>query len=241
MFPDEILSGLTLLEDVRQNWGVQESVETAPFGELLVAADLRDHLKLPNSNRETAKLNLLCKAARMFIEKKYSLCLIDTSMVQTMDQIRRVIEITRRPVLSITSVEYIPNLDVDNWLTVNTAIYTSSGNTLTPGPSAPPATKVFTRSVWPASRGYQSFRVRYNCGWLPRNNDGDAPTALANARAAVPEDLKQVVLWMASAMYQGREGQLYNPNAEQRNLLDVFRGLPPAVLEIMEAYQDFSL
>ncbi len=72
MFPDEIISGLTLLEDTRQNWGVQESVETAPIGELCTAADLRDHMKLPNSNRETAKLNLLCKAARMFVEKKWS-------------------------------------------------------------------------------------------------------------------------------------------------------------------------
>lgn len=238
-FPDEILSGLTLVTDQSLHWNVQESIETGAFAELLQSSDLTDHMKLPNSNQEAAKLTLLVTAARQFIEKKYSLVFMETAFVQTMDSVRRVIEMTRRPVLSITEIAVIPNLDIDTWVPVDPAIYTSSGASLAPGDNSPPYARVFTRSAWPASRGYQSFRVRYKAGWLPQGT-GDA-AAITAARAAVPSDLKQVILYMATSMYQGREGQLYNPDATQRDLLTIFRGLPPAVLEMMEAYEDFGL
>lgn len=238
-FPDEILSGLTLVNDQQLHWNVQEFIETAAFAELMVASDLASHMKLPNSTQEMAKLSLLVSAARSFIEKKYSLVMMETAFVQTMDSVRRVIELTRRPVISITGVDVIPNLDIDTWVPVDTAIFTSSGTAVLHGDTAPPYGRVFTRSAWPASRGYQSFRVRYKAGWMSKGTGDDA--AVAAARDAVPADLKQVILYMATAMYQGREGQMYNPDATQRDLLTVFRGLPPAVLEMMEAYEDMGL
>jgi len=199
---------------------------TSPsFAEPVSVDELKNALHLQtvvDDANENAVIELFAKAARRRIENICSTVMMEQTRELTLDVVDREVDLLCKPVISITSVQVRLADETDALTTVASSGYGLGGNSI-----------LRARSSWPSHRGFQSFVVTFKVGYGA--NDG-TPTATANARALVPDDLKLAVIMLTGHWLENREGQ--GPDARYLASLQSTGYVPDTVYELIRSEMD---
>lgn len=168
---------------------------TAPVSEPITLTEAKAHLRVTDTDDDTG-ITTLITVARQVVEEESSLALFTQTrklILETWPPSGR-IYLTRPPLQSITSVQYVDPDGVTR--TFSSALYTVVGAVATPlkdlsTQDAAYLTPAYGQS-WPSIRGTpDSVIVTYDCGW--------------KTTAAIPEVVKQAILLTLADLYEHRE------------------------------------
>jgi hypothetical protein len=140
---------------------------------------------------------------------------------QTQNIVSRIYRLYRRPVLSISSIQYISGWDADTLLTVDSGSYTLAGE------------YAAARSSWPSHRGFASWVTTYKAGVYNVTSPTD-PAQIAALRAAVPPEVKRGIIQWAGHFYENREGQ--GPISKYEVAQKIAGNMPPNVASLLERH-----
>jgi uncharacterized phiE125 gp8 family phage protein len=173
-------------------------IKTAPTAEPVTKQELKDNLRLDNTEQDSL-LDILISSARQAIEAKIHRTLINTVYVQYYDKFPVLIELYRPPVSAVASVKYY---DSDgNLQTVSASDYNVDYNSL------PPRIVLAENATWPTVQTNKpsAVEIEYTAGY---GADETAP----------PEALKQAVIMLASDIYEHPEANVELKLEENRAL-----------------------
>lgn len=194
------------------------------FSEPITLADLKLALKLPDDTTEDSHLTLLAVAARRRLENLTGYAFMQQTLIETRDRVGKLIDLTIKPAISITSIKTVYDWTVDTQVTVSSASYLLKRNI------------VAARTTWPVHRGFQSFEITYKAGF---GVNDETLAAVANARALVPAELKVAISQLAGHWYENREGQA--ADAAYYALLAQTGLVPGNVFDLICGYIDYTL
>jgi len=192
--------------------------------EVVTVDELKESMRLRTTAHD-AVLGRLIKASRQQIERMIEQALIKQIWQQTANRVPREIKLLVTPVLSVSSVEYIPGMDSDTWLTYDSSNYAAAGDSL------------LARTTWPTHRNWKSLRVTFAVGY---NDHPDSPTDddKTTARDAVPSSLREAVRELAAHMFENPEG---TAAVQYETVAKQFGALPGVVKEIISGYIKWGL
>jgi uncharacterized phiE125 gp8 family phage protein len=222
-FIDDMYAGLLPTPQSRLPKGTEMVCATPPTVEPVTVAELKDVMRFPQSiTLQDANLARLIKSARRDIEALTNTLMLTQTWTQIQNAVGRQIQILRKPVQSITSIDVIPNFDVDTWQQVPSDHYITSG--MGASIDNAPIAYVLARATWPVSRGWKGFRVTFKGGF------GDAATS-------VPEDLKDAVLTLAAHRFENPDGA--GPERMNATTTAVFGSIPPDIKLKVERFMEW--
>lgn len=222
-FPEDILSSIVDYSDTTRLPGLLVELVTAPWDEPVSLAETKEHNKINALNtRDDVKIGRQIAASRILIENITNLSMMETAWKQTYNNVYRELEMYQKPMLSVTSIESIPNFQADALVPFAASSYVTSGQF------------ILARTVWPVHRGWKSFVVTYKAGYASKGT-ADAAALLA-ARNAVPSDLREAVMGLAGHMYENLSGE--GASVTIKGEVEKFGALPGFVLEMIDHYID---
>ncbi len=136
-------------------------VVTAPASEPLTLAQAKAHLRVLHSD-EDSLIEGLIKSARAYIESATGQCLISQTLEEYFDCFPRgrVIELTRYPVTSLTSVSYLNAQDGTTYTP-----FDATGNYALDSISIPARAVLLNGKSWPtADNDANAVKIRYVAG-----------------------------------------------------------------------------
>lgn len=155
---------------------------TAPLEQPCSIAELKMHCNVVGTSRET-ELTLYAKACRITLEKAMGIVFVDSTYEEKFDYFPQIIKPYRTPLISITEFAYYNTSGQETALVVNTDYQLDlAGARVAPAPNA----------VWPTTQAGRlaPIRLRYKAGWA--------------SAAAVPEDLKNLLMMFTAMAFDGR-------------------------------------
>lgn len=222
-FPEDMISGLLQTTERRHSGYAILKVLTRSWAEPVTLEAFKKHAHITHSV-EDVDIAFKLTAARVAIEGILGIAMMETVFTETYSVVPRVLRLTMRDALSVVSVQHVPNLDDDTWITYDPSLYIVEGQ------------EILARSTWPTHRGWRSFKITYKSGYANKGA-GDAAALLA-AQDAVPQDLKLAIFALTSYLYENRSGEGF----EAKFLAMVQRGqLPPMVTQLLTNYLDWGV
>lgn len=217
-------------QDLRhKSLGIQQKRLVDNVSEPIALDDVKEFLNI-TSDADDANLTGIISAVRMAIENIIERAIFTQTWQQTQDGAKRIIELYRRPLLRVNSVQYIANLMNDTLVT-----FPSSGYF----PLTGERSAIAARTVWPAHRGLQSIVSNYDLGMVDLANSADADTITA-ARAAVPSNLRLAMYNFCGHLIENREGDGSDNRWEHLISLNIPIGdLPKNVGILLREFMDF--
>ena len=163
------------------------TLTTAPAATPLTVAETRPILRIASSETgHDPEITRLLKASTLKVLNDTGIVLVNTTFTQKQESFNDEIELTRRPVSSVTSVKYYDSANALQTLATSVYVLDTERQTIRLKPS----------QTWPAvySR-WDAVEVVYVAGY------GAAATA-------VPEDLRQLVALLCRYDFDGDEFHL---------------------------------
>ena len=186
---------------------------TPPTAELLELEEVAEHLRLDLEEMEPVETTLLeswIRAARMHVEQRLSVALVEQTWRLTLDGFPPSglpILLPRPPLQSVTSVVYLDTDSVEQTLDASAYVVDVESR---PGRIGP-----VQDTLWPdAARQLASVRITYVAGL---DGEDDGLTELV-------EDLRAAMLLLVGDLYRNREAQVsdtLNANRTVAALLDM--------------------
>jgi uncharacterized phiE125 gp8 family phage protein len=197
----------------------------APPVDPLSLTELKTALKITGT-ADDALLQRLLTGSTNILERRFGRCLVQQTWTQLQDAVPAMYKLRRKPVLSVSKIEYIADENDDTWLELPTSYYYLAGD------------RVVARASWPSNRGIGGWKTTFQCGHasIPATPSAGDLTA---AQAAVPADLVIGLVQLVGHLYENMEGQ--GPELKYEVIAKSFGALPPNVVLAIEAWVDWSL
>lgn len=226
-FVDEaLISALMQTVRISKTTGAQLLRQSFGWCPAVSLADVKAHGNITHSIQDTDLSGKLL-AATVALENVLGLGFVEQTWKETYDRVTRGVELSIGPVLSVASINIVPNFDAETQTLVAASSYIVHGK------------QILARDVWPTHRGWQSFEVLYKVGYVARqvpNGDDDEDTL--TAQAAVPADLQLALKELTLFFYENREGQGYDASFAASIERGVF---PPMVDQLIKPYIEWGV
>ena len=173
---------------------MQLTLTTAPTAEPITLAEAKAHLRVTHSNDDTY-INSLIAASRQTLEQIMNRVFISQTWTEYFDEFPVegcAIELSRPPLISITSIQYYDESDVlQTWSNTKYTVDTDSykGRVYPTRLESYPSARLYPKSVI----------VTYVAGY---QDSAASPVDLADN---VPEPIKQALLILIAHLYENRE------------------------------------
>jgi len=155
---------------------------TAPTEQPCSTTELKAHCNVIGTSRDT-ELLLYAKACRITLENMMGIVFVDSTYEEKFDCFPQIIKPYRTPLISITAFAYYNTSGQETSLVADTDYQLDlAGARIAPAPNA----------VWPTTQAGRlaPIRLRYKAGWA--------------SAAAVPEDLKNLLMIFTAMAFDGR-------------------------------------
>lgn len=179
----------------------------APAVEPISLDEMKAHLRVDYDD-EDPLIRGYISAARQRLEKRCGRAFVQQTWELQTDEFEDSFEIPKPPTVSITSVKYLDEDQVEQ--TVSAADYALVNG----GDWA--SSLILIGDEWPTDLAVRpdAVRIRFIAGWAP---DGvvDPETDPGDYVANVPWDIKQAVLFLADHLYNNRSEVMLQPTRQE--------------------------
>lgn len=208
-----------------QNLNLRQPTSGAPLFEPVTLDETKVALKIYETGDDT-DLTKILKASRIGCERYINRGFIKQTWIQTQDTVTPEYLLRRRPVLGVTSIQYITDMAADTALTLASSGYALAGE------------RVRTRSSWPSHRGFGSWITTFTVGFA---DHPDAPTdeQKTAAREAVPDSIRRAIIMWAGHMYENKEGQ--GGESKYEAIVKAAGNMPVTVKLLLEPFLNWRL
>lgn len=214
---------------------IPELVTDSPV-EPVSLSEFKLFAKIPAANTgQDSVLSSLITTSRKALETLTGKVCIQQVWKETRDYVSGDLRLYRTPLISVSSITYIPNWSTDTPETFSSSSYVSS---VAKGRVVPRATS------WPTHRGWQSFFITYKAGWgdIPPLSvppvEGEEALLQAAAIAKVPKDFKTAIMEYALWLYENPEGYI---DFKYAAIIEKFGAVPPMVRQLLTPYIRWAL
>jgi uncharacterized phiE125 gp8 family phage protein len=178
-------------------------VTTAPVNEPWTLQEVKDYLKIDDSNEDTM-INTLIKGARMVAESYLNQALITQTITEKLDRLQlSTIYLSVSPVISVTSFQYNDSQNSQQTFSANNYIVDTF--------EKPARLSLAYGKTWPTLYGnINDVTITYTAGYSTESS-------------GVPYQIRQAILLMIADTYENRQDYVRKLPTASQYLLDQYR------------------